>query len=140
MILIDAGPLLALNDPRDGAHQQCRAALANFAPDTFLTTWPCVAEAAYFLGLSGGFAKQKGLWDAWQQRMIVFSDLTEEEIQHSLLLMERYQDLPMDLADATLVAIADYRQCRRIFTLDSHFFAYRLRDGSSLDILIPTKS
>lgn len=37
-------------------------------------------------------------------------------------LMEKCQDLPMDLADATLVAIAETRQIKRIFTLDHKDF------------------
>jgi len=45
----------------------------------------------------------------------------------------------MDLADATLVAVADVRGYRKIFTLDSHFFAFRLRDGSVLDLIVPDR-
>ncbi len=45
----------------------------------------------------------------------------------------------MDLADATLVAVADLRSWRKVFTLDTHFFAYRCRDGSSLEVIIPTE-
>ncbi|HEY2410664.1 MAG TPA: hypothetical protein VGI40_00395 [Pirellulaceae bacterium] len=67
-----------------------------------------------------------------------FIDLTIDEADFSGTLMERYRDLPMDLADATLVAVADNRGWRKVLTLDSHFFAYRCRDGSSLDIVLPT--
>ena len=41
--------------------------------------------------------------------------------------MERYADLPMDLADATLVAVAEEGGIDRVFTLDSDFRVYRLR-------------
>ena len=43
----------------------------------------------------------------------------------------------MDLADATLLALADFRGWRKVFTLDSHFFAYRLHDGSALEVILP---
>jgi len=46
--------------------------------------------------------------------------------------MERYRDTPMDLADATLVAVAEARGYRRIFTLDSDFTVYRTANGRSL--------
>jgi predicted nucleic acid-binding protein len=41
----------------------------------------------------------------------------------------------MDLADASLVAIADERQMRTIFTLDEDFRVYRLIDGRAFSIV-----
>ena len=41
--------------------------------------------------------------------------------------MEQYRDLPMNLADATLVAWAEEHRHKLVFTLDSHFAVYRLR-------------
>lgn len=65
-------------------------------------------------------------------------DLSPDEIMLTESLMARYQNFPMDLADATLVAVADLRGWRKVFTLDSHFFAYRLRDGGALEVILPT--
>jgi len=50
--------------------------------------------------------------------------------------MAKYRDTPMDLADASLVAVAENRKLRSLFTFDSDFYVYRLRDGSAL-VLIP---
>ena len=36
--------------------------------------------------------------------------------------MKKYKDLPMDLADAALVAVAEREKIRRIFTLDRRDF------------------
>lgn len=47
--------------------------------------------------------------------------------------MDKYQDVPMDLADATLVALAEERNWRRIFTLDSDFAVYKLRGRLSFE-------
>jgi len=52
------------------------------------------------------------------------------------VLMQQYQDLPMDLADASLVAVAEERRLDRIFTLDSNFHVYRLAGGRTF-IVIP---
>jgi len=52
-----------------------------------------------------------------------------------MTLMETYQDTPMDLADASLVATAESHSMRRIFTLDSHFYIYRLPDGAVLETI-----
>jgi len=65
--------------------------------------------------------------------------LSADETAPTQKLMGQYQDHPMDLADATLVALADFRGWRKVFTLDSHFYAYRLRDGSALEVILPTK-
>ncbi len=49
--------------------------------------------------------------------------------------MEKYRDVPMDLADASLVAAAERLSLNRIFTLDSDFYVYRLYDKDAFDVL-----
>lgn len=51
------------------------------------------------------------------------------------VLMAQYRNVPMDLADASLVAVADSRGIRRLFTIDSDFYIYRLVDGSILEVV-----
>ena len=41
----------------------------------------------------------------------------------------------MDLADASLVAVAERLSLRRVFTFDTHFYIYRLSDGSMLEMI-----
>ena len=41
----------------------------------------------------------------------------------------------MDLADASLVVVAESRTLRRVFTTDSDFYLYRLADGSALEVV-----
>lgn len=50
-------------------------------------------------------------------------------------MMERYSDRPMDLADATLVALAEERDLKRIFTLDANFGIYRIHGRARFDLL-----
>ena len=50
-------------------------------------------------------------------------------------LMAQYRDTPMDLADASLVAVAESRSMRRVFTVDTDFYIYRLVDGSALEVV-----
>ena len=50
-------------------------------------------------------------------------------------LMDEYHDLPMDLADASLIAAAECLGVRQIFTLDSDFHIYRLADGSAMEVV-----
>lgn len=50
-------------------------------------------------------------------------------------LMDTCQDTPMDLADASLVAVAESLNLQKIFSLDSHFYIYRLSNGSVLQVV-----
>ncbi len=50
-------------------------------------------------------------------------------------LTDKYRDLPMDLADASLVTVADQLGMKTIFALDKDFHIYRLRDGSALKVV-----
>ena len=59
----------------------------------------------------------------------------DNEMWRILELMEQYQDRPMDLADASLIALAEAEGYRRIFSLDNNFYIYRLPDGSTLEIV-----
>ena len=49
-------------------------------------------------------------------------------------LMEQYRDTPMDLADASLVATAEILNLRRIFTLDSDFYVYRINNTGVFEV------
>ena len=49
-------------------------------------------------------------------------------------LMSKYHGIPMDLADASLVAVVESRDFRALFALDSDFFIYRLWDGSAITV------
>jgi uncharacterized protein len=49
--------------------------------------------------------------------------------------MAQYHDLPMDLADASLVAVAETLNLTRVFTLDSDFGVYCLGDGRGFEVV-----
>ena len=60
---------------------------------------------------------------------------TESEADRMADLMRQYHDTPMDLADSSLIAAAESRSFRRVFTLDEEFYIYLLADGSTLEIV-----
>jgi uncharacterized protein len=119
--LCDAGPLVALFDPRDAAHVRCRAALDAF-DGRLLTTWPVLTEVSHFLSGS----QQPRLWDFVLTGGLLVVDLLSTDLARLRTLTSKYADLPMDLADASLVIIAERLRIQLIFTLDAHFHAYRL--------------
>ncbi len=52
------------------------------------------------------------------------------------VLMEKYQDVPMDYADTTLVALGEELETNVVFTLDQRgFFAYRLNGRKTFRII-----
>jgi len=62
-------------------------------------------------------------------------ECTPAEITRMDTLMALYQNVPMDLADASLIAVAESRDIRRLFTIDNDFYIYRLVDGSVLEVI-----
>jgi predicted nucleic acid-binding protein len=135
MTLTDAGALVALLDADDPYHTACVAAAQHLPAGPLLTTGVCFTEAMYLLGSVGGYRYQAALWSLRATGRLVLHDLTPAEADRMVALMAQYQDTPMDLADASLVVIAESRALRRVFTTDSDFYVYRLADGSALEVV-----
>ena len=135
MTLTDTGPLVALLDADDPYHAACVAAAQRLPSGPLLTTWVCFTEAMYLLGAVGGYRYQATLWHLRSAGRLVLHDLTAAEADRMAVLMERYQDTPMDLADASLVVVSESRSLRVVFTTDSDFHIYRLADGSALEVV-----
>jgi predicted nucleic acid-binding protein len=137
MILTDAGPLVALVDKGEPDHAACVACLPSFT-GPMVTTWPAFTEAMYLLGEAGGWRAQDMLWSMVQQGDLEIAVQGTDDYERMRVLMQKYRDLPMDLADASLVRLAEERRVRDIFTLDERDFrtyrvhgrqSFRLRPG-----------
>jgi len=89
----------------------------------------------YLLGSVGGFSYQAALWKMRRDRRLVLHDLTSAEIDRMAELMKKYADTQMDLADASVVAVAESRSMLRVFSIDSDFRIYRLKGGRALDLV-----
>lgn len=133
-MLVDAGPLVALLVRRDPNHVRCLAFVAGLAWP-LITTWPALAEAMYLIGKALGWPGQAKLWGLIEQGTLQLVDLSDGQVARMRALMEQYRDLPMDLADASLVAVAEERRLDRIFTLDSDFHVYRLSGGRTFTVI-----
>lgn len=122
-MLVDAGPLVALIDRGDSHHDACAAAFKSIT-DPLMTVWPAFTEAMYLLGSS--WLGQKALWSRLETGALSLASLDEADAPRMRELMEKYRDLPMDLADAALVRVAEREGLSRIFTVDRrHFSLYR---------------
>ena len=108
-------------------HARCRRTLQEIREPLF-TTAPVLTEAFHMLGPASigsqrlrEFVEDGGL-SVWF--------LDRASLTHSFELMELYEDHPMDLADASLIAAAEALGTRRVFTIDrKDFETYRVRRG-----------
>lgn len=89
----------------------------------------------YLLDRAGGLPAQEELWSYLEDCLLVLHESAAEEWQRMRVLMRRYHDAPMDLADASLVVAAERFGFRRIFTMDGHFRAYRINDTDAFEIV-----
>jgi predicted nucleic acid-binding protein len=89
----------------------------------------------YLCGRKGGWFMQQYIVRLLREGTLRVHTATQAELSRSLDLMEQYQDRPMDLADASLVALAEARGYGRVFSIDSDFYVYRLADGSALEVV-----
>lgn len=120
MVLIDTGPIVALFDESEPAHEKCKSTLHSLQ-SPLITSWPVLTEAFYLLN-----DWQKGQDELWQ--FILNEGLQIVEVPangHGRMreLMAKYSDNPMDLADATIVLLAEIHKIKTIFTLDIRDFS-----------------
>ena len=118
-VLVDAGPLVAILDRGDGRHAQAVATLREIR-EPLLTVWPAFTEAMYFL--SDSWRGQAGLWELVTSGMLSLAALDGDDVSRMAALMGKYRDLPMDLADAALVRVAERERIRQIVTFDQKDF------------------
>ena len=127
MTLVDAGPLVALFDPRDKSHMRSRRVLKSVR-DGMSTTVPVLTEAFHMLGPASTGAGR--LADYIERGGVAVWLSSRTDLTRMFELMEAYADHPMDLADASLVVAAETLPAQKIFTLDrDDFETYRIRRG-----------
>jgi len=133
LILVDAGPLVALIHADDRHHVPCREALKKIR-EPLGTVWPVVTEAMYLLGFSS--KAQDALWRLLERDAVKILSLDASDAPRMRELMRKYSDLPMDLADAAIVRVAEREKIPRVFTVDRRDFEiYRPRGLRRFTIL-----
>lgn len=119
MIIIDTGPIVALFDKDDKYHRRCIEIIKGIK-EPLITTWPVLTEAFYLLAFSPSV--QDDLWEFIQRGGVRIEPIEENLHQRCRELMKKYRDLPIDLADATVVAIGEKMKLTTVFTLDHRDF------------------
>jgi len=121
-ILIDAGPLIGLFDRSDRYHLRALAFIEEYQ-GALWTTWPVITEVSHMLGFS---TKVQLAFLEWIRRggLIIFQ-LSGEHLERMIDLSEKFKDVPMDLADASLIVASEARGFLEIASIDSDFYVYR---------------
>jgi uncharacterized protein len=121
MILADAGFLYALLDKDDAWHVQARI-VSRDIKEKWITTWPVLTEAAHLITRWLGAEPAIALMQDVAVGDIAVWNIAPEASLKVPVLMKRYADLPMDLADASLVLLAESLGHGRILTTDERDF------------------
>jgi predicted nucleic acid-binding protein len=125
MIIVDTGFLLALVDRRDIHHTKALL-WRDSAADGWVTTWAVITEAYYMISERLSVDAALDLIQECDGGSINIWDIPLAQLGHMRKLLSKYKQLPMDLADASLVMLAEHLGHGRILTTDQRDFgAYR---------------
>ncbi len=120
--LIDAGPIIALFNKNDKYHKKIKNFLKKY--DGKLTsTWPVVTEVSHMLDFNVQTQIDFLTWI--QLGGVNIEAIKNEDIGRIIELSMKYSDLPMDLADASLVVLSEKLKIKKIITIDSDYYVYR---------------
>lgn len=127
--LIDAGPLIALFNKNDKYHEKIKEFIKNYK-GLLTTSWPVITEVCHMLDFNINAQIDFLKWIKLGGLKV--EDIETEEIDKIIKLSEKYSDIPMDLADATLIIISERLGIKEIITIDSDYYIYRTTEREML--------
>jgi predicted nucleic acid-binding protein len=136
MIIVDTGFWVALFNNKDQYHLIAQKTLAQYSSQPLITTWCVLTESCHLLlqrspNLYTGVEKQIKLMNVFErhsQKFLLFH-LENTHLERIQDLMKQYQSLPMDLADASLVILAEELGNGLILSIDNRDFnTYRWKN------------
>jgi uncharacterized protein len=129
MIVLDTGGLYAALDANETLHGRAVAALVAATSPRLISPF-VLAELDYLIGTRLGHQAQLALMDEMTRGVYQLEPFTAEDLGHARRLMERYADLHIGLADASVVVIANrHRTLDLLCTDQRHFRALRGHGG-----------
>ena len=121
MIAVDTGFLFALLDKSDAWHARAVAA-APTVQEGWITTWPVLTEATHLMARRLGSRFAQALMRELADGGLIAWDIPQDQFARVPAMMQRYAALPMDLADASLVLLAEHLGHGRILSTDERDF------------------
>lgn len=120
--LIDAGPLIALFNKNDKYHEPIKKFLKGYK-GILSTTWPVITEVSHMLDFN--IQTQIDFLTWIQLGAVILENINNDDILRIIELSKKYSDVPMDLADASLVVLSEKLGIKEIITIDSDYYIYR---------------
>jgi len=138
MVLTDTGFWYAFFNSKDKHHQQA-VHLMQSLDESLITTWPVITETSYLLEKALGVPSQLRFISALESDYIEIADISKLHLSRIEVLIKKYADLPMDLADASLVILAEELGHGRILSTDLRDFrTYRWKNHNPFqNLLLP---
>jgi len=134
-VLIDSGPLIALFDRSDRYHQDILSFLKSFE-GRLVTTWAVLTEVSHMLDFN--LQVQIDFLKWIELGAVEVYEITQSDLATIIEMMERYTNVPMDLADASLMFVAHQENISKIISIDSDFDIYRTLKSGFLENLFRT--
>jgi len=132
-LLLDTGAFVALVDRSEKRHTDCVAALDAWR-GAVVTTEAVLTETLYLLGPE--WRPQKLCLEFFARGAFLLAPSSQASLKRVAILMEKYRNVPMDFADATLVALGEELQTDAVFTLDHRGFSvYRLNQRKAFRLV-----
>jgi hypothetical protein len=131
--LIDSGPLIALFDGSDKHHSKVVEFLKTFKGE-LVTSWSVITEVSHMLDFN--LRVQIDFLKWVELDALRLYEISQNDIAHIIAMMEKYNDIPMDLADASLMYIANREGIKDIISIDSDFDIYRTLKNQNLNNLL----
>lgn len=132
-VLIDTSCIVSLLDKSQAAHEVC-AAIIETLPNPMITCEAVIAETCHLLRKTRG-ASQAVLANIIKGNFRVPWSV-ENDAERVGFLLKKYNDVPMDYADACLVTMAEIYETNAILTLDGDFCVYRINGRKHFDLLL----
>ena len=133
-VIVDTGPLVALHNRADQAHPWVVQQLRDIAPP-MVTCEAVLAEATYLTrNLPGARA---ALMEMLGEDFLTIGMALADHHSAILAMIRRYAEVPMSLADACLVRLAELYPQSPVLTLDSDFLVYRKNGRQAIEVLRP---
>ena len=134
-IIVDAGPLIALFDKDDKYHNSVIKFLKKF-DGQLITSWPVITEVTHLLSFNVNV--QIDFLEWLKREAVTIINLENVHLERIIQLSKKYSDVPMDLADSSLIVIAELTNITDIITIDSDYYIYKTKNKKSLNnILLP---
>jgi uncharacterized protein len=121
MIIADTGFWVALIDQQDRYHAKAEQALQNYN-EPLITTWPVMTETCYLLQRNQGASVASSFIQSFGQGLFSVFPLQQSHATSMSQLMLKYANLPMDLADASLIILAEHLGHGRLLSVDQRDF------------------